>query len=162
MFYFREGANFASVYTQSKILSENIKWNLDQKSKKIFSLLVNTRNANSFTGDQGYKSMQGIAEAVSKQLSDKQKQDEEDPQVIKPKNIIFGCTGTIGEAFPYEKIISKIPDLLKNLKYTQNKLIWMKAALGIMTTDTKPKMAMDECTIGKTSVKIYGMQKDRV
>ena len=103
MFYFREGANFASVYTQSKIVSENIKWNLDQKSKKIFSLLVNTRNANSFTGDQGYKSMQGIAEAVSKQLSDKQKQDEEDPQVIKPKNIIFGCTGTIGEAFLMKK-----------------------------------------------------------
>ena len=55
MFYFREGANFASVYTQSKIISENIKWNLNQKTKKIFSLLVNTRNANSFTGDQGYK-----------------------------------------------------------------------------------------------------------
>jgi len=33
MFYFREGANFASVYTQSKIVSENIKWNLNQKSK---------------------------------------------------------------------------------------------------------------------------------
>ena len=38
----------------------------------------------------------------------------------------------------------------------------MKAALGIMTTDTRPKMAMDECTIGKTSVKIYGIAKDRV
>ena len=36
MFYFREGANFASVYTQSKILSENIKWNLNQRTKKIF------------------------------------------------------------------------------------------------------------------------------
>ena len=62
MFYFREGANFASVYTQSKILSENIKWNMSQKTKKIFSLLINTRNANSFTGDHGYKSMQSIAE----------------------------------------------------------------------------------------------------
>ena len=50
MFYFRDGANFASVYTRSKILSENIKWNLSQKTQKIFSLLVNTRNANSFTG----------------------------------------------------------------------------------------------------------------
>jgi glutamate N-acetyltransferase/amino-acid N-acetyltransferase len=40
MFYFREGANFASVYTQSKILSENIKWNINQKTKKIFSLLL--------------------------------------------------------------------------------------------------------------------------
>ena len=34
MLYFREGANYASVYTQSKIVSENIKWNLNQKSKK--------------------------------------------------------------------------------------------------------------------------------
>ena len=36
MFYFREGANYASVYTQSKIVSENIKWNLNQKIKKYF------------------------------------------------------------------------------------------------------------------------------
>ena len=53
MFYFREGANYASVYTQSKIVSENIKWNLNQKNKKIFSLIVNARNANCFTGKQG-------------------------------------------------------------------------------------------------------------
>ena len=159
MFYFREGANFASVYTQSKILSENIKWNLNQKTKKIFSLLVNTRNANSFTGDHGYKSMQSIAETTSQQLTDKQKQDEDNPRIIKPKNIIFGCTGTIGEIFPLEKITFKIPDLIKNIKYTQNKLIWMKAALGIMTTDTQPKMAMEVCNIGNASVKIYGIAK---
>tara|TARA_A100000164_G_scaffold128302_1_gene113773 strand:+ start:62 stop:1363 length:1302 start_codon:yes stop_codon:yes gene_type:complete len=159
MFYFREGANFASVYTQSKILSENIKWNLNQKAKRIFSLLINTRNANSFTGIQGYKSMQNIAETLSQRLIDKQKQDEDSPKIIKPKNILFGCTGTIGEIFPLDKILSKIPDLIKNIKYTQNKLIWMKAALGIMTTDTKPKMAMEECTIGNTSVKIYGIAK---
>ena len=46
MFYFRDGANHASLYTQSKIVSENIKWNLNQKTKKVFSLIVNTRNAN--------------------------------------------------------------------------------------------------------------------
>ena len=159
MFYFREGANFASVYTKSKILSENIKWNLNQKVKKIFSLFVNTRNANAFTGEQGYKSMQSIAEILSQKLNDKQKQDEDNPKVIKSKNILFGCTGTIGEIFPVEKIISRIPELTKNIKYTQNKLIWMKAALGIMTTDTQPKMAMEECYIGKTLVKIYGIAK---
>ena len=159
MFYFRDGANFASVYTQSKILSENIKWNLNQKPKKIFSLLVNTRNANSFTGEQGYKSMQTISEIISKELTEKQKQDEDNPKKIVSKNIIFGCTGTIGETFPEKKIITKIPDLIKNIKYTQNKLIWMKAALGIMTTDTQPKIAMEECIIGKTSVKIYGIAK---
>ena len=159
MFYFREGANFASVYTKSKIVSENIKWNIDQKAKKIFSLLVNTRNANAFTGDQGYKSIQNIAEITSQELTKKQRQDEDEPKIIKSKNILFGCTGTIGETFPEQKIISKIPDLIKNIKYTQNKFIWMKAALGIMTTDTQPKMAMEECYIGKTLVKIYGIAK---
>ena len=34
MFYFRDGANHASVYTQSKIVSENIKWNLNIKRIK--------------------------------------------------------------------------------------------------------------------------------
>ena len=159
MFYFREGANFASVYTKSKIVSENIKWNIDQKAKKIFSLLVNTRNANAFTGAHGYKSMQNIAEITSQELTKKQRQDEDEPKIIKSKNILFGCTGTIGETFPEQKIISKIPDLIKNIKYTQNKFIWMKAALGIMTTDTQPKMAMEECYIGKTLVKIYGIAK---
>ena len=159
MFYFRDGANFASVYTQSKILSENIKWNLSQKTQKIFSLIINTKNANSFTGEQGYKSMQHIEDIVSKQLTEKQKVDEDDPKIIKSKNVIFGCTGTIGEKFPEDKIRFKIPDLIKNIKYTQNKYIWMKAALGIMTTDTQPKMAMEECKIGNTPVKIYGIAK---
>ena len=159
MFYFRDGANFASVYTQSKILSENIKWNLSQKTQKIFSLVINTKNANSFTGEQGYKSMQHIADIVAKQLTEKQKVDEDDPKIIKSKNVIFGCTGTIGEKFPEDKIRLKIPDLIKNIKYTQNKYIWMKAALGIMTTDTQPKMAMEECKIGNTPIKIYGIAK---
>ncbi|ARJ47459.1 bifunctional glutamate N-acetyltransferase/amino-acid acetyltransferase ArgJ [Candidatus Pelagibacter sp. RS39] len=159
MFYFRDGANFASLYTQSKILSENIKWNLSQKTQKIFSLIVNTRNANSFTGEQGYKSMQHLADLISKQLTEKQKEDENDPKIIKPKNLIFGCTGTIGEKFPEEKIRSKIPELIKNIKYTQNKYIWMKVALSIMTTDTQPKIAMEECKIGSTAIKIYGVAK---
>jgi len=159
MFYFRDGVNHASVYTQSKIISENIKWNLNKKVKKIFSLLINTRNANCFTGKQGYKSLEKIAEILAEKLSEKQKIDEESPKKIKSKEIIFGCTGTIGETFPEEKIKSKLDDLIKQLKYTQNKYIWMKAALGIMTTDTQPKMAMEECFIGNSEVKIFGVAK---
>ena len=159
MFYFREGANHASVYTQSKIVSENLKWNLSNKPKKIFSLLVNTRNANCFTGKQGYKSLEKIAEKLSTVLTEKQKVDEDEPRKIKTKEIIFGCTGTIGEIFPEEKIKIKIPELIDKIKYTQNKYIWMKAALGIMTTDTQPKMAMEECLIGNSRIKIFGIAK---
>tara|TARA_B100000886_G_scaffold213950_1_gene148331 strand:+ start:1 stop:1302 length:1302 start_codon:yes stop_codon:yes gene_type:complete len=159
MFYFRDGANYASVYTQSKIISENIKWNLNQNSKKIYSLLVNTRNANCFTGRQGYKSLEKIADQISQELTLKQKEDEENPKIIKSKEIIFGCTGTIGEIFPEDKIKNKIPALVKNIKYTQNKYIWMKAALGIMTTDTQPKMSMENCKVAGSSVKIFGIAK---
>ena len=159
MFYFRDSANFASVYTQSKIVSENIKWNLSQNSKKIFSLIINARNANCFTGKQGYKSLEKIAECLAENLSQKQAEDEDYPKKIKSKEIIFGCTGTIGEVFPEEKIKNKIPELVKKAKYTQNKYIWMKAALGIMTTDTQPKMAMEKCFIGNSEIKIFGVAK---
>ena len=159
MFYFRDGANYASVYTQSKIISENIKWNLNIKSKKIKSLIVNTRNANAFTGIDGFKGLKEIAQEVSIHLSKKQIEDEDHPKKISPNEIIFGCTGTIGEKYPTEKIKKNVPELIKKIKYTQNKLIWMKAALGIMTTDLKPKLSMEECEIGNKKVKIYGIAK---
>ena len=159
MFYFREGANYASVYTQSKTVSENIKWNLNQKSKKIYSLIVNSRNANAFTGKQGYQSLQIIADSISKNLTEKQKKDEDFPKKINSNEIMFGCTGTIGEKFPCNEIESQIPNLTSKIQYTQNKFIWMKAALAIMTTDTKPKLAMEECKIGNEKIKIYGIAK---
>ena len=159
MFYFRDGVNYACVYTQSKIVSENIKWNLNIKNKKIKSLIVNTRNANAFTGPDGYKGLKEIAQETSIQLSKKQKEDEDYPKRVGPNEILFGCTGTIGEKYPTEKIKKCIPELIKKIKYTQNKYIWMKAALGIMTTDLKPKLAMEECKIGNKKVKIYGLAK---
>ena len=159
MFYFRDGANYASVYTKSNIVSENIKWNRNIKSKKIKSLLINTRNANTFTGAEGYKGLKEIAEEISIELSKKQTEDEDHPKKILTDEIIFGCTGTIGEKYPTEKIKNYIPELVNNIKYVQNKYIWMKAALGIMTTDLKPKLAMEECEIGNKKIKIYGIAK---
>ena len=159
LFYFRNGAEYASVYTQSKIVSENIKWNLNLKNKKINALLINTRNANAFTGKKGFQGLKEIAEELSICLSEKQKKDEDNPLKIKPNRIIFGCTGTIGEKFPTDKIKKNIPELVEKIKYTQNKYIWTKAALGIMTTDLVPKLAMEECKIGSANIKIYGIAK---
>tara|TARA_Y100001970_G_C14218595_1_gene851177 strand:+ start:1042 stop:2343 length:1302 start_codon:yes stop_codon:yes gene_type:complete len=159
LFYFRENANFASVYTQSSIVSENIKWNREIKSKKIKALLVNTRNANAFTGKNGYLGLKEIADELSVQLSIKRKDDDEILEKIKSNEILFGCTGTIGENFPHEKIKKCIPELINKIKYNQNKYIWVKAAMGMMTTDLVPKLAMDECKIGSTNVKIYGVAK---
>ena len=159
LFYFRDGANYASVYTQSKIISENIKWNLRLKNNSIKALLVNTRNANAFTGKLGFKGITQIAEELSKKLTIKMIEDEEKINSVQPNQILFGCTGTIGEVFPTQKIKQAIPNLIKKIKYTQNKYLWMKAALGIMTTDLQPKLAMEICKIGNSEIKIYGIAK---
>ena len=151
LFYFRDKANYASVYTQSKVISENIKWNKKINSKKISALMINTRNANALTGSHGFGSLKKLSLKISTLLSEDRK--------IDPKEILFACTGTIGEKFPFEKISSNIKNLVDRIKYVLNKYVWLKAALAIMTTDTKPKMCMSECKIGSTNIKIYGIAK---
>ena len=159
LFYFRDGAYHASVYTQSKIISENIKWNVKIKPKKVKGVLINTRNANCFTGNEGFKNIRTIANLLAEKLSTKQINDEEKPVKIRSDELLFASTGTIGEKFPIEKIKSNINKLSENIKYNQNKYVWIKAAMGIITTDLKPKLAMEECKIGSTEVKIYGVAK---
>tara|TARA_B100000886_G_scaffold165146_1_gene112667 strand:+ start:1787 stop:3088 length:1302 start_codon:yes stop_codon:yes gene_type:complete len=159
LFYFRNGAEYASIYTQSKVISENIRWNKSLKGKKIRALIVNARNANCLTGVKGYNSLKEIAEETAKLLTVRQKTDEDTPKKITSNDIIFGCTGTIGEPFPLGKIKNSIKNLVDKIKYTQNKYLWIKAAMSILTTDLKPKLAMEECRIGNTKIKIYGIAK---
>ena len=96
-----------------RLISENIKWNQSLNSKKAKALLINTRNANAFTGKKGYQGLKEIADELCLQLTLKQKSDEEKPEKIKPGEILFGCTGTIGETFPTQKINASIPELIE-------------------------------------------------
>ena len=57
LFYFKDGAKFAALYTKSKIVSESINWNLKLKNKITKALLVNTKNANTFTGKKGFQGL---------------------------------------------------------------------------------------------------------
>ena len=111
------------------------------------------------TGSTGFVAIKELAKDLSNKLTEKQKLDEEYPKEIKSSEILFACTGTIGEKFPLNKIKNTLPNLTNNIKYTQNKYIWMKAALGIITTDTQPKMAMEICSIGNSEIKIFGVAK---
>ena len=88
------------MYTQSKLISENIKWNKKINTKKVYALLINTRNANALTGSEGFEALKKISIDLSSKLNDIQKRDEDNPKKISPKEILFGCTGTIGEKFP--------------------------------------------------------------
>ena len=160
LFYFKDGANFGAVYTTSKITSASINWNLKIKRHFIKGLLVNTKNANTFTGTKGALGLKEIANSLSKALTIKSSQSPEGvSDVVKITDLLFASTGVIGEEFPYLKIKDRIPELVKKLKVEQNKYVWFKAASAITTTDTRVKVAYEECKIGNKLIKISGIAK---
>ncbi len=160
LFYFSEGANFAAVYTTSKVTSASINWNLKVKRHFVKAIMVNTKNANTFTGIKGAQGLKEIAQALSKALTLKASQSPKGVnEVVKITDLLFASTGVIGEDFPFIKIKNRIPELVKKLRQEQNKFVWFKAASAIMTTDTRPKVAYEECKIGNKLVKISGIAK---
>ena len=160
LFYFKDGANFGAVYTSSKVTSASINWNTKIKRHFVKALMVNTKNANTFTGVKGAQGLKEIAHTLSKALTLKSSQSPEGVnEVVKITDLLFASTGVIGEEFPYIKIKNRIPDLVKKLKTEQNKFVWFKAASAIMTTDTRPKVAYEECKMGNKVIKISGIAK---
>ena len=160
LFYFKDGANYATVSTTNSIISESISWNNNSHKKMIKGLLVNTKNANTFTGKQGKESLDIIAKNLSRVLTLKESKAEKGTsETIKIKDLIFASTGVIGEQFPVEKIKEALPNLVNKLKKDHNKLYWLKIASAMMTTDTKPKLAYEEMIVGDELVKICGIAK---
>ena len=157
LFYFPDGANYAVAYTQNSIVSESITWNRENTKNNIKALFVNTKNANTFTGEQGLRSLDEIAKTLVESLRKKEK--ENGYEKTKIKDILFASTGVIGEKFPLEKIKSNIDNLVSNLRLNQNKIIWIKVASAIMTTDTRPKVAYSEIKFGDKIVRIAGIAK---
>jgi len=160
LFYFKNGANYASVTTSNSIVSETINWNESSQKKSIKGLLVNTKNANTFTGKQGKESLDIIAKNLAKNLTIKESKSKEGiSETVRTKDLIFASTGVIGEQFPTEQIKEVLPDLVQKLKAEHNKLYWLKIASAIMTTDTKPKVAYEEFIVGDELVKISAIAK---
>ena len=157
LFYFPDGANYAVAYTQNSVVSESITWNRENTKNNIKALIVNTKNANTFTGDQGIKGLDEIAKNLVENL--KKIEVENGYKKTKIKDLLFASTGVIGEKFPVEKINKNITNLVSNLRINQNKLIWMKVASAIMTTDTRPKVAFTEIKLGDKKVRIAGIAK---
>ncbi|RPG95575.1 MAG: bifunctional glutamate N-acetyltransferase/amino-acid acetyltransferase ArgJ [Candidatus Pelagibacter sp. TMED253] len=160
LFYFKNGANYASVTTTNSIVSESINWNNNSHKKSIKGLLVNTKNANTFTGKQGKESLDFVAKNLSRVLTLKESKSKNGTsETVKMKDLLFASTGVIGEKFPAENIVNSLSNLVDKLKGNYNKLLWVKVASAIMTTDTKPKLAYEEIVFGDELIKICGIAK---
>ena len=107
------------------------------------ALVVNSANANAFTGAQGLADCRAISKAVAQALE------------CKPEEVLMASTGVIGEPLPAQKIIASIPGLIENLQQGG----WLKVARAIMTTDTFAKGAAASAFIDGVRVNISGVAK---
>ncbi len=138
------GTTMAGVYTKSLSSSAPVDWCRKAGAKgKARALVVNSGNANAFTGRAGMVSVAATVKAMA-QLA-----------ACKETEVFVSSTGTIGVPLPHEKIVAALPKAMHALKADA----WMDAARAIMTTDTYPKLATRHVRIGDDLVTINGIAK---
>jgi glutamate N-acetyltransferase / amino-acid N-acetyltransferase len=138
------GTTVAGVFTRSKCPSAPVEWcRAKLKGGKARALVVNSGNANAFTGKTGKQSTALTAQIAAKAAGCKQ--DE----------IFLASTGVIGEPLD----ATKFNGVLDGLAQDAEPANWMEAARAIMTTDTFPKVATATVKLGKAKVNICGMAK---
>jgi len=120
-----EGTAIAGVFTQSKCPSAPVDWcrsNLPAGSAR--GLLVNSGNANAFTGKKGVEAVRLSAEIAAKALG------------CEPGEVFLASTGVIGEPLDAHKFDGVLSDMAARMDAE-----WLDTARAIMTTDTYPKIS---------------------
>ena len=139
-----KGTAVAGVFTRSKCPSAPVEWcRAKLKKGAARALVVNSGNANAFTGNTGKQSTALTADIAAKAVG------------CSASEIFLASTGVIGEPLD----ATKFDGVLGTLAETAMPGDWMNAARAIMTTDTFPKVATATVKLGKTNVTINGMAK---
>jgi glutamate N-acetyltransferase/amino-acid N-acetyltransferase len=141
---FDPGTAMAGVFTRSKTAGAPVDWCRRALSGgRARAVLVNSGNANAFTGAAGFHAVEVLAAATAKALG------------CKPREVFTASTGVIGEPLPHDRIVKAIGKLRDGLVPGG----WSKAARAIMTTDTFPKGATRSAEIGGRRVVLNGVAK---
>ena len=134
----------AGMFTRSLTASAPVQWSRKAlPGGQARGLVVNSANANTFTGPAGLEAVEQTVEAAAEQLA------------CRPSKVFAASTGVIGEPLDHQQIIKALPGLKVALKPAA----WEEAATAIMTTDTFPKGAAREADIGGIGVTINGIAK---
>jgi glutamate N-acetyltransferase / amino-acid N-acetyltransferase len=139
-----KGTTVAGVFTRSKCPSAPVEWCRAKLGRgKARALVVNSGNANAFTGKTGKQATAMTAKIAAKAVP------------CSPNEVFLASTGVIGEPLDAQKF----DGVLGQLAHDASPGEWMSAARAIMTTDTFPKVATATVKLGKTAVTINGMAK---
>src|SRR5690348_5505089 len=138
------GSAVAGVFTRSLTPGAPIDWcRKALKRGKARAIVVNSGNANVFTGKRGRDAVAQTVAAAAKIFH------------CDPREIFVSSTGVIGEPLPAEKIVAALPAAAASAHADS----WAEAAQAIMTTDTFPKGASRSVEIHGTRVTINGIAK---
>ena len=141
---FDTGTTTAGVFTRSKCPSAPVEWcRANLKSGKARALVVNSGNANAFTGKSGREATRLTAEIAAKAAR------------CKRSEVFLASTGVIGEPLDASKFVPVMEGLAARAKAGD----FVAAAKAIMTTDTFPKVATAMARIGNTIVRVNGIAK---
>lgn len=134
----------AGVFTQSLCPSAPVVWCRERVARgSAAALLVNSGNANAFTGKRGVEATRLSADLVADTLG------------CTADDVFLASTGVIGE--PLDAV--KFGDVLKDLKTEARPDRYLDAARAIMTTDTYPKLATRNVVVGDQTFRLNGIAK---
>lgn len=138
------GTSIAGAFTRSLCPSGPVDWCRSILPKgKARAIVVNSGNANAFTGKAGDRTVEHTVKAAAKLVGCRQNE------------VYIASTGVIGVPVPPDHIAAKLPGMVKALAPDN----WNAAAAAILTTDTFPKGAVRTARIGDTEVTIAGIAK---
>jgi len=138
------GSTVAGVFTQSTMPGQPVIWCREcLPHGKVRAIVVNSGNANVFTGRAGRQVVEGTAATAARLFG------------CDPREVYIASTGVIGEPPPADRISAALPSVVGLL----DAAAWQPAARAIMTTDTFPKGATATAAIDDVAVRINGFAK---
>ena len=137
------GTQVAGVFTKSKTIAAPVEWCRKHVGGAARALVVNSGNANAFTGKAGMDSARQVAEAAASAIG------------CGAREVFLASTGVIGEPLPHDKITRILGAVAERASAGG----WRDAAEAIMTTDTFPKLATAAAMIDGRKVTINGIAK---
>jgi glutamate N-acetyltransferase/amino-acid N-acetyltransferase len=139
-------ASAAGVYTQNLVFAAPVA--LDRKrtpGDQIRAVVINSGNANACTGERGDRDARQMAALAAEACG------------ARPEQVLVLSTGIIGEFMPMEKITAGIQAVKSKLGTDEDSLVL--AARGMLTTDTRHKLAGRRVVLGDQQVQITGLAK---
>ena len=142
------GSQVGGVFTQNRFCAAPVQVcrdHLARGASGIRALVINTGNANAGTGEEGLAHARATCAALAGLLN------------IAPEQVLPFSTGVIMEPLPVQRLVAGLPAAVADA--APGPAQWLRAAEGIMTTDTVPKAFSRQITLGGKPVNITGAAK---